>query len=108
MGSDVVILSTILVFLVGLGLISPLIQEGTNTQVTDQDMDIFITNYTQAEGNVPTPASWTIAGWSIVTNIFIAIFWAFTWMPAWLIAFHVILRFVLVVIAYRMIRSGAG
>jgi len=59
MANDVAILIGILVFLVGMGFISPLIQEGTNTQVSQEDYDFEITNYGNASANLPTPVTWT-------------------------------------------------
>lgn len=111
MGNDVTILLAILVFLVGLGLIAPLIQEATGYQA-EYNTDNLPTLGTPAAPNNSIWYPGEIGGsadvWHVAGNIFIAIAWVFTWMPAWLIAFHVIIRLILIVIVYRLLRSGSG
>jgi membrane protein insertase Oxa1/YidC/SpoIIIJ len=105
--NDVVILMSILIFLVGLAFLSPLIQEATNQQYGTTNTDLYI-NTTLSSTDVPGPITWYTSSWGTFTNLFKAILWYFDWFPRWLTIFHIVIRFILVLVLYRLARSGAG
>jgi hypothetical protein len=106
--NDVVILMSIMFFLIGLGAIAPIIQTGSNqivTQSTGVQVSLINVSGIADIGNVNDVS---LGFWAIASSIFQALFLWFGWFPWWLTLIHVVLRIVLVVILYRLFRSGAG
>ncbi|MCX6654508.1 MAG: hypothetical protein NTY03_05225 [Candidatus Bathyarchaeota archaeon] len=106
--NDVVIFSSIMFFLVTLGFFAPLIQSGTNTAVeTPNGLDVTLINVTGIT-DLSNVTDVTFSFWGVLGGIFTSLFLWFSWFPLWLTIIHIGLRLILLLIIYRLIRSGAG
>jgi membrane protein insertase Oxa1/YidC/SpoIIIJ len=107
--NDVVIFTSIMFFLVGLGVLAPMSQGGLNVRIDQSSTLTVFENINQSSiTNAPDIFGGTGSIWAMLANIFIALFWTFSWFPWWLQLFHIGLRVILIYLLIRLFRSGAG
>jgi len=106
MGNDVTILGGIIVTMLIVAFLIPFIQSEFGQTITEIDTD-------QLEGidaediEDMNPVSWS-APFSIGKSLFNMFIWSYSFFPIWLILLHQSVKIILVILIYRLVRSGGG